>query len=239
MNQYRMKRNSLPSRNAYLKRLSAIQEKINKGDKPGHPFRGNQWTRGGGSASDLNDARWKSYDLQKEKLTNGEIIALESYTRTGHQNTNAFLRGKLDRESLSYDVAESSVSFMDSVFQKTSVASSTDGVVYRGVVTEARRVSECWASKLKVGDTIEDKGFMSTSEQEYVADSFSRNNFFVGVRFEIRVPRGTRVVGGLESESEIVINRGTKMRVVSVETRERVNNEDQPWLVKVVMEIVP
>lgn len=218
---------------------------VKKGDYVGHPFRGNQWTKGRGvtvtasMADDLNDARWKSYDLQKEKLTNGEKIALENYTRTGHQDTNALLRGQLDSESLSYDVAKDRASYIDSVFQKSSVASSTDGVVYRGIVMETTKISESWASKLKAGDTIEDKGFISTSTQEYVADSFSRNNYFTGVRFEIRVPKGTKIVGGLETESEIIINRGTKMRVVDVTTRERVNYEDQPWQVKVVVEIIP
>lgn len=222
---------------------------VEKGESAGHPFRGNQWTKGRSNtseksqvertASDLTEARWKSYDVQKQNLTDGEKRALEDYTRISHQNINAYLRGKLDKESLSYDKAKSDVKYMDSVFEKSSVATETAGTVYRGVITESKKVSDSWESKLKVGSIVTDKGFVSTSESVETAHSFSRNDYFVGVLYEIKIPAKTKILGGSESESEVILNRGTQMKVTNVTVRERELYVGQPWLVKVELEVIP
>ena len=187
------------------------------------------------SASDLNDAFWKSNDAQKA-LPYEESRSIEEYTRTAHHNVNMYLRGKLEEDNLQYSSSKKIASSLDSAFEKTSVASSTDGVVYRGITTEARKVSDSWASKLKAGDLIEDKGFMSTSQSQEVSESFSRNGTFVGVQFVISVPKGTRVMAGSETESELVLNRGTKMKVTKVTQNE--SRDEQPWRVQIEMEVI-
>ena len=72
---------------------------------------------------------------------------------------------------------------------------------------------------LSIGDEFIEKAFSSSTFKEEVAVGFARGR---GTVFEIRVPRGTKGLpitqesGILSSEFEILLQSGTKYRVVDI-----------------------
>lgn len=64
-----------------------------------------------------------------------------------------------------------------------------------------------------IGSVVQDKAFTSTSTRKYMADE-------APIRYEIRVPKGTSAayvshISGRAEERELLLNRGTKFKVVS------------------------
>lgn len=210
---------------------------LEKGDFQGHPFRGNQWTRGTATASSAivassaEDAYAKSVELQKS-LPKEEADALEGYTSGDYVRINDHLRD-YDRPSslmwdkmfpkMSVDEIESKVEALDKTFEKTSVACSEPVEVFRGMAL----AKGSWASKLQAGDVIEDRGLVSTSHSKKQAQSFSSPSpSDEQIIFTIKLPKGTKMMAGDGAESELILKRGTKMRVSKVDTWKQGTSDD-------------
>jgi hypothetical protein len=203
-------------------------------DQKTHGNRGSKakGTSSGIVGSDANDAFWKSTDSQQAILSLAEKIAWDRYTGNGYDETNSYLRGTLEARNanmtlmergfrggrdFSAEDAKKSVADLDTIFEKTSVTVSQDVVLHRGMPAKTSKISDHWASKLKVGDVVEDLGFLSTSHDEQSAKLFATGGAYAGgVMFNIKAKSGTKMMAGNERESELILNRGSKMRVTNV-----------------------
>ena len=175
----------------------------------------------GGSYGDESEVFRGSSDLQKTLLSDKERYLLDRYVRDGYKKTNSHLRrssevGDSKREKFLHDSKERDVADMDSAFKKTAVSCKRDMYLYRGMTlaVEKKKSDESWAGKLKVGDTITDKGFASASSEKGVARTFATSGYSTGVLFTIKVPKGKKAMAGLDSEYELILNRGSKFKVV-------------------------
>lgn len=228
---------------------------LTKGDYPGHPFRGNQWTKGRGSAPQQEssvrsfpneiEAYWGSSDLQAN-YTDEQRKTHDYYKQYGYGFINDSLRGvkyeESDAEHRDYlgvpkrpsqEQLAKHIEGMDKNFEYSAVACDKTMTLHRGMVdydatkTGSRGAFESryatsedlqgsWVSQLKVGQVITDNGFASTSISKETATGFSSSDSFVGVMFVIKAKKGTRVMAGAENESELILNRGTQMKVKKV-----------------------
>ena len=82
-----------------------------------------------------------------------------------------------------------------------------------------RGVSSLGGQAVKPGSVITDKAFSSVSTLESEAARFSRGS--EGWLLRVTAPKGTKVVPLSSGEGELVLNKGTKMRVVSVDDQKR------------------
>lgn len=187
---------------------------FNEGDHPRAPD-GKFGAGSGGGGSTANALREKSL---KSPLSAQESTALSLYSTEDFGAINHGLRsGEIG------PFEQTIVDSMDSAFKKASLAEPA--TAYRGIDAGV------WArafGNLKPGDTIEDKAFASTSTDAGAADRFG------GHVMEIRVPKGYPAIsmGDLSKEtrteeSELLLDRGTKFRIVSTSGN------------KTVMEVLP
>jgi hypothetical protein len=159
-----------------------------------------------------------------EELGAAEKDALRVYSGGEFEDINAHFReGDAVGPRLSGIISK-----MDSAFQSASLPSDT--VVYRAIDAEG------WAAmqrSIAVGGVLEDKAYTSTSLSPKAMASFSslmhRNGGAVSL--EIHVPKGARAIympslSEHPEEKELLLNRGTKYRVVSKTPK------------KIVMEVV-
>jgi hypothetical protein len=175
-----------------------------------------RFTSGSGSTGSYGDERevfYGSAELQKNKLKSSEANVLDNYTRGGYVFINQHLRENTDDGDRRFDVKN-----MDSVFEKTAVSCKRDMYLYRGMTLAVKKKdsAESWVAKLEVGDTITDKGFASCSSDKVDARTFASSGYSMGVIFTIKVPKGNKVMAGSERESELIVNRGSKMKVVGI-----------------------
>ena len=180
---------------------------------------GGQWSGGGGSTSSKSD------DKGPMDLASAQE-AVRAYTRSS-STVNRSLRGNKDTPSFLQaataedDAAAKEVAAnLDRVFSNASYPESTQ--VYRGVR------SDYWTAMLKnvvAGKgTFTDNGFLSTSLSRSVASKFAGKG---GGVIRIVLPKGSSAisVGDMSQhgdEQEVLVNRGTKMRVRDVDPQGRV-----------------
>jgi len=160
------------------------------------------------------------------KVTKKEDWALNAYKNglDGCLTLNSDLRaGKPIKKGSQADLIERAINKADL---------PEDTVVYRGVDAAA------FPSEKLVGSTFSDKAFVSTSLDEAVAIQFD-----AGVLMEIRLPAGTKalsmtrwaegegVVGIGTSEAELLLQRGSRFKVIKDVTT--------PETRQVVVELVP
>lgn len=151
-------------------------------------------------------------------LSENETESLSSYCRSGHKDINAKLRGIKDHKYRdSDDVIDKETKDMDSIFNKIKKSPLSNNItIFRG-----QQLTNEIAS-LKPGDIYQDPGFMSTSLLSREGEAFSKKSN-QSLMMEIQVPKDTKVVlpwslerGRLE-EAEVILNRDTKLEVVSVD----------------------
>lgn len=213
---------------------------VSKGDTPGHEFHGNQYTGGeGGTAtlerpeilpwqkSDEWDGVLKSYDWIRQNctgftdqvgsgmtpadsnLTSAEKNAFTAYTVSGFQNINTGLR--------TGEYPSGKAPAVD-IMQKAIMSNTlkTGAVVFRGVDKFNMGANKGNNNTLSSGDIFTDKGFVSTSLRQPVAENFSRSLAIPAVA-EITVPAGSNAIGILQNESELVLPSGSSFRIDSDE----------------------
>ena len=138
-------------------------------------------------------------------LTGNEKKSVELYTGSGYSNINSQLRSGNTYGA----VAEKHVPRMDSAIAKNSLTEDT--VLYRGMGG-----SEHYKD-LDVGDTFEDKGYVSTS-------AIKGSQFGGAVNLEIHASAGhpalaVRAISEHPSENEVILPRGSKFEIMSKEVK--------------------
>jgi hypothetical protein len=187
-------------------------------------FLGGAWTKigtGDPNSKGVNPIGKSSY--AGGAPTQKEETALNSYTGMAFGTMNMHLRGQ-DASNTGWLPATSDHKENIETLKKLIDRSATneDQTVYRGV-SKFSKVFE----GLKVGDTVVDNGFMSTSQFHEVAEKFSTPlNKDAGV-FEISLPKGSKAVdvgavldfkyGG--GEGEMLLPSGTALKITSIEQR--------------------
>jgi hypothetical protein len=145
--------------------------------------------------------------------------ALASYEKSGYKQINSGLRAGRDVPSVgpsnvaAYASDKSNDRFalvphMDRAFRDMAVTLPAPAYLYRTV-----RLGNGAGGMIKFdttpGTVITDKGFCSTS----IAGQWGEIAM-IGTLLRIKAPAGTKVLGGKASEGELILNRGTSMRVI-------------------------
>lgn len=146
-------------------------------------------------------AQDKFTDLDASKLPAGELQAVRSYTGNGYVQINDNLRAG--------DPPSPKAKKIDQAIAKSRT--TQDIIVQRGAYLKGDVVSQ-----LKVGDTFQDKGFLSTS---------TAHGFGGSVRMRILVPKGNPAlsvsrISHHKGEKEVILPRNQKLKIVNM----RVNN---------------
>ena len=128
------------------------------------------------------------------------------------------------------------VSAMDRAFISVAPLSSQI-VVHRGFSNDQSILGSVGSH---VGGVFIDNGFISTSTNEGTSKSFGSS----GVLCDIIVPAGVRVVkpgtiSGHSTEKEIILNRGTKFKIVSDKTVTMAQWGAGVQKRRVVLEVIP
>jgi hypothetical protein len=173
---------------------------------------GGQWVSGGdGGAADEGAANpHKPVDPGKESklLTQEEQQSITYYQgETGFSKINNSLRaGNPPGEHANR---------LSSAISKHRLIGDT--TVHRGIGnTLSKKLSDLWQEKEPGGPpiTFVDKAFVSTSMSQKIAESFSKNTV------RIKLPKGHNVLPivdrKLAHEAEILLDRGTKFKVISM-----------------------
>lgn len=89
-------------------------------------------------------------------------------------------------------------------------------VVYRGVNPNSSMRLQDLLHFMKPGDVFDDKGFISTATSPDVAVGFtSESGRLPSVVFRIFVPKGTKVIRASDAETELVLDAGTRFKVLA------------------------
>lgn len=183
--------------------------------------------QGGRKYTDVDfttDEDIKPWNSWSNDLSDKEKIALEYYATEDkpakntptYQEINSYLRGQ-DTEPT--EVTKETIDVLRGALNKGSVPEDT--IVFRGL-------PENLIDDLNVGETLIDKGFVSTSLDATKAEDFAKE--FGNTKAEIRVPKGTkggyldsslsaefRNRQGIGFERELLLHSNTEFRIVSKE----------------------
>jgi len=158
------------------------------------------------------------YDLSDE-----DRGALAYYQGSGFININAGLRGMMDIDELTRDMIRE----MDAVVAQNKLSDAT--TLFRGFKPEQFGVTDM---RDLLGKTIQDNGFISTSIQERIAQSFALSHD--GVVAQIIAPKGLNAAY-IPDEFEVVLKRGLRL-VVETVTKRDVDGEILDY---VLLRVVP
>lgn len=179
--------------------------------------------------------------LTRKELKNGERLAIEFYTGDGYIDMNGMLRdydkwvednrAVLREEAIEFEGLEDEAEieqYIDYQMQeKESIADEyIDELTSAMAKAETKKNMKTYRGlssgyfneikdKLKVGDTLEDKGFVSTSTDE---DVCSRFGTWV---MEVLIPKGSRAtsvkhLSGVDDEDEVLLDAGSKFEVAEI-----------------------
>lgn len=208
-----------------------------------------------------DDPDWASewYDLSREIESGFDVTeknAIKGYAMGSYISVNALLRKGWDgmADAVRKDLngsrvsdetiteygnrAESIINSLDRIFKRNEVAFNEPVVVYRAIhvsnVQDGETVLDSVKRTHKIGDVLEDKGFVSTSlDSDYMTFFGRKRNkerYGHPVVYEILAKRGLPVLeesfgeqparvesGSIQSfEREVLLNRGSKFKVVGV-----------------------
>lgn len=165
------------------------------------------------NTGEMRTAMAQEFDEWSSSLSESERQAIMTYTRTGHEDINNFLRNRpLTSGAIPQTALGSRIDEIDNALSR-SPGFLQDTVVYRGIDYDP---------VLNVGDTITDNGFTSTSINPLVADHFASTGMEEATVFRINYPANTPAayisnVGRNTGEYEVLLPRGTEFAVTSVE----------------------
>lgn len=171
------------------------------------PAKGETTAKGRELKNPKEIASWadQHYSDWNESLDPKEFKAIEKYADHHFEAINGALR----KDNPGGRQA-STIKALDSAMDRTALPE--DVTVFRGV-----RPGKL-AEDLKVGDTVEDKAYLSTSFHRAVAEKFAH-----GAMLEVRVPKGSKGIpmdavfdGGSRGEHELMLPRGSSLKVLSV-----------------------
>lgn len=153
--------------------------------------------------------------------------AIDDYTGSGYRYMNKQLR--FGEEGLREYMVDSgfpenvvnqvmretaqSIEHLSTSFASGEARLPQSGILWRGITNST-------SSKLVDKGRYTDPAFFSTSTDVTVAGAFAKTNPVTGTRDYIRLmtPKGTPAVSVARAEKEVILNRNTTVRVISVET---------------------
>ncbi len=142
------------------------------------------------------------YKVWAKELAYSEKNALIDYSNSAYQDINNTLRTK--GKEAAHPLVKAKIEAIDAALAKAP-GLPHDVVLKRGVGGNF---------PLTVGDTYEDKGFMSTS----VGDGFSGSNQFV-----IKAPKGAKAayltMSSHTKEKEVLLPRGSQLKITNIEVK--------------------
>lgn len=188
-----------------------------------------------------NEVHSDKYRLTRKELNPREISAIEHYTADGYEDINSMLRdydkwvednrAVLRHEAIEYEGLEDEAEIEQYIdYQMQDKESEADYHIeelanafkefetkanmktYRGL---AKNYMDEIKDNLRVGDVLEDKGFVSTSTDIDVAERFG---YYV---MEVLIPKGSRAssvdhLTSTSGESEVLIDAGAKFEVAEI-----------------------
>jgi hypothetical protein len=212
-----------------------------KGDLPGHPFRGNQWSGGqewGERSEEEGERLTKELeDFVKpwaDSLSDEGKETLKYYAgaKGGELEMNSVLRGQSEGMSRKWkDRVNENIERMDRLIDSAPRMPS-ETTVFRGVGTEAyvpdpTRPGISVRKKVinfEVGGIYEDPAYMSTSLRREVAEEFARDVGAKPAFLKITLPPGAKavlatrdVLGKRFIGGEVVLPRSSKLRITKVD----------------------
>lgn len=163
----------------------------------------------------------RSNDLSKDaiaKLDKPHLKAVEGYSGIDARIINDNLRGQESYRVLN-DADRAQIATIDSAIGSSELPEDT--ALYRGFTLSPRGVS-----KVKVGQTITDKAFVSTSLNPAVAEQFSGATKGVkgSVIMRITAPKGTKALpmstlSEWPGEHEVLLPRGTTFKITTLKKK--------------------
>lgn len=177
-----------------------------------------------------------------KSLTPAEASGVAGYTGAAYRGINSILRGIDLPEDYSAEKVQSLRKMADAVEAAVGKGGAPENmVVYRGLSGEF--------AKAGVGDEIRDAGFLSTSMDEAIGKKFAwwatehGTPDGIATMLELRVPKGTpgapASMLSTHTESEFLIQRGSRMRVVEVTMEDFMSDDPNATrLRRVVAELV-
>jgi hypothetical protein len=167
-----------------------------------------------GEMSGVNDserAALKEYQSGMYNSAIGGYANLQSYLRSGKPKYGQFSKEETQ-------VAEDVIKNVSSAIQKHPVESPM--TVYRGLKINKDDPGSAIYSNVKPGDTIQDKGFTSTSTDKKVSNKFSDKLNRSDVPVSIDLKPGDYALPmdqyHKSNEKEILLDKDVKFKVVSV-----------------------
>jgi hypothetical protein len=144
-------------------------------------------------------------------LTHGELDAIHGYTDGEYSGLNHDLREGNSLTGTRLTLAAN----LDSALAKGDIKG---GIYYRGI--DGTRATKMFGPEINIGDSVTDKGFISTSKSQATAHEFSHG----GVILEITADKGmhgmdvTAISSVGNGEKEVILPRGSKFTVTGVKT---------------------
>ena len=165
-----------------------------------------------GNGGKINESGSKTIQSINE-LSDEQIAALRRYTGDDYVNINNSLRGM---ETLSLE-NQATVEAMKSALD--NVALSQDMILYRGTSKEALGSLQNLPVDQLIGKTFKEQGFMSTSTNCNVIDSFLGD-----MQITIEASKGAHAldissISQYSTEAEVLFNAGQEMLITSAEVK--------------------
>lgn len=169
--------------------------------------------------TDWHNVWYDKYDSFTEK----QIKAIRMYTGDQYDIVNNTLREGKERPYFGDQVEsfETVVSGLDEIAENELSRAPENFLVFRGYEVDDKTIEILKDAEGSYGSYfLSDKGFMSTSVSQRVAQKFRDPKDENGVFLELEVPKGTKcfpLVGSFGDEGEVVFARGTKFSLTTVE----------------------
>lgn len=148
-----------------------------------------------------------------EMLLRDELDALRQYKSGGYDNLNNALRRERGQmpDSFGFQWANETAAALDQVLARSALPRPV--LVERGIADGAAVFGDAWVRAL-TGAGWTEHGYVSTSASDAVARGFAGA---AGAVLRIRVPAGVGAVtmSGSNYESELLLERGLRLRVVA------------------------
>ena len=146
-------------------------------------------------------------DVASFDFTEAEKKSVTTYTKGNYSRINEYLRGQ------SYELSPdnfNTVKELNSFMQK---APKVKAETYRGVTFESKKGLDDFL-KLTDGGVFSDKGFLSTTYDKKMAESFTNSDPF-SVLIKIKGKSGVTIenLSDMKNEKEILFNRNTAFKI--------------------------
>lgn len=203
--------------NADFKEEKHKRDKDGKFSKSGSGGSSSKLKGGASSKKEAKTEPSKAIPPMSDDVSLDHINSLMEYTGNSFSVNDGLRKGKLSEKD------KKVARHLDEVIA-SSKPTTADTTVYRGISADSD-----FAKKLasaKVGDTFNDKAFMSTSvdknkAKEYAQDAANGEPKKGGVVLEINVPKGTKTANlsgeaDINSNNEVILGRDSNIKVSSV-----------------------